>query len=61
MTAFQKLFSLKSAFVGAIIGISIGLGMINFEMCFRLGGCLAFVFGFFGGPRQSKNKFKQVQ
>lgn len=41
-----KGFSYKLAFVGAIIGISIGLGMLSLNASITLGVILAFVFGF---------------
>ncbi|MEO6631290.1 MAG: hypothetical protein ABIN13_06190 [Mucilaginibacter sp.] len=40
-----KGFSYKLAFVGAIVGISIGLGMLSLSVSITLGAILALVFG----------------
>jgi hypothetical protein len=42
----HKGFSYKLAFVGAIVGISIGLGILNLNISVALGAIMAFIFGF---------------
>ncbi|WP_295792629.1 hypothetical protein [Mucilaginibacter sp.] len=42
----HKGFSYKLAFVGAIVGISIGLGMLSLSTSIVLGSIMAFIFGF---------------
>ena len=50
----KNFFSYKSAFVGFIIGASIGLGMLNFKAFFELGFIMAVIFGFRGNFTKSK-------
>jgi hypothetical protein len=42
----HKGFSYKLAFVGAIVGISIGLGMLSLSVSITMGTIVAIVFGF---------------
>ena len=46
MPATQKVFAINNALIGALIGISIGLGMLNFGYCIGLGIVLFMVFGY---------------
>jgi len=50
MIFLAKNFSYKSAFVGCIMGLSIGLGMLNFNIALNLGLILAVAFGFKKNP-----------
>ena len=48
-----KNFSFKLAFVGAIVGASVGLGMINLNLCFNFAIAGALIFGYKGFNRPS--------
>jgi hypothetical protein len=53
MIFLAKNFSYKSAFVGFIVGASIGLGMLNFSAFFEIGFVMAAIFGFRGSFTKS--------
>jgi hypothetical protein len=46
MLIVKKDFSAKLSFVGAVIGASIGLGLLNLSLCLELGFIGALLFGF---------------
>jgi len=55
-----KDFSYKSAMVGAIIGASIGLGMISIDMAFSLAIVFALLFGY-RNPQKSTGRSEQLR